>query len=145
VRHIPKWFYAQSAVIPYRRVGDSLEVLLITSRRGKRWTLPKGVIEPSMTPAASAAKEAFEEAGVLGDVGRVCLGAFEYAKWGGTCHVEVYPLDVREVLDTWPEAHQRQRRWLAIDVAVDEIGIDGLRPMLRALTELMRDQDSSAT
>lgn len=135
MRLTPAWFYSQSAVIPYRLVGDSLEVLLITSRRGKRWTVPKGVIEPRMTAAASAAKEAFEEAGIRGDVGSVRLGAFEYEKWGGTCHVEVFPLHVREVLDVWPESHRRKRRWLAVDEAIDAIGVKALRQMLRVLAD----------
>jgi phosphohistidine phosphatase len=126
----PPWFYIQSAVVPYRRVGSALEVLLITSRSGKRWTIPKGIVEPAMTAAASAAKEAYEEAGIRGDVGETALGSYEYTKWGGTCHVEVFPLRVREVLDEWPESHARQRRWLTIEDAVAAVETAGLRDVL---------------
>ncbi|WP_371514877.1 NUDIX domain-containing protein [Brevundimonas denitrificans] len=36
-----------------------------------RWIFPKGMVEDDMTPARSAAKEAWEEAGVRGDIGKV--------------------------------------------------------------------------
>ena len=45
----PDWMYRQSAVVPYRAGADGLELLLITSRKGTRWVLPKGVVEPGMT------------------------------------------------------------------------------------------------
>jgi phosphohistidine phosphatase len=66
VAKFPNWIYTQSAILPYRLRGDDLEVLVITSRKGTRWVLPKGIVEPGMTAAASAAKEAMEEAGVEG-------------------------------------------------------------------------------
>ena len=70
VAQVPAWMYRQSAVIPYRKRPNGLEVLLVTSRKGTRWVLPKGVVEPGMTPAASAAREALEEAGIRGVDGR---------------------------------------------------------------------------
>ena len=142
MRYRPKWFYAQSAVVPYRLAPDSPHILLITSRRGTRWTVPKGVIDPGLTARESAAKEAFEEAGVRGEVERERLGAFEYEKWGGTCRVEVYPLHVREVLDVWPESRRRQRRWLPLEEAIEQIGWASLRPILRTLAERIRHQQS---
>ena len=107
----PSWIYRQSAVLPYRKREDELEVLLISSRGGKRWVLPKGIVEPGMTPVASAMKEALEEAGVEGDVGREPLGAYRYRKWGGICEVTVYPYAVSNELENWPEAEWRRRRW----------------------------------
>jgi phosphohistidine phosphatase len=133
----PSWFYVQSAVVPYRVAGDAIEVLLITSRGGKRWAIPKGVVERGMTAAASAAQEAYEEAGVRGDVGDVPLGSYEYEKWGGTCAVEVYAMHVREVLDDWPEPH-RQRRWLSLDEAASTVETDDLRRMFTALAGRLR-------
>jgi phosphohistidine phosphatase len=75
VARVPAWMYRQSAVIPYRRGPSGLEVLLVTSRKGTRWVLPKGVVEPDLSPAASAAKEALEEAGVRGPIDDEPLGA----------------------------------------------------------------------
>ncbi|MDP9327759.1 MAG: NUDIX domain-containing protein [Actinomycetota bacterium] len=46
---------------------DGLEVLLVRSRTG-RWTLPGGRVDPGETPFGAAAREAREEAGVVGDL-----------------------------------------------------------------------------
>ena len=66
----PSWLYQQSAVIP---IFDD-KIVLITSRRKKRWIIPKGVIELGLAPEDSAAKEALEEAGVVGSVSPRELG-----------------------------------------------------------------------
>ena len=68
MRTRPDHYYRQSAVIPYRLREGRVEILLITSRKGKRWVVPKGILEPELTPAESAAKEAREEAGVSGRI-----------------------------------------------------------------------------
>ena len=88
------------------------QVLLVTSAGGKRWVIPKGIVEEGHTPASSAAKEAWEEAGVTGAISRRMLGRYRYEKWGGVCTVLVYRLDVEEVHRDWPEAHVRRRKWL---------------------------------
>ncbi|HEY3622474.1 MAG TPA: NUDIX domain-containing protein [Roseiarcus sp.] len=46
-----------------------LEILLVTTRQSKRWIIPKGWPIKGLRPAKSAAREAFEEAGVRGPVG----------------------------------------------------------------------------
>lgn len=102
----------QSAVIPYRWRGGQLQVLLITRRSNGEWIVPKGSIEPDMTAYDSAAKEAEEEAGVLGRVGTQPIGSFEYEKWSGPCIVRVYDLEVRRELSDWPEKRDRTRRWV---------------------------------
>jgi phosphohistidine phosphatase len=129
----PAWIYRQSGVLPYRWQDGKLEVLLISSRGGKRWVLPKGIVEPGMSPADSAIKEAAEEAGVDGVTGEDPIGSYRYRKWGGTCEVEVYPLRVRNELDPWPEAHFRRRRWFKVRKAARKIDRKGLRRVLKAL------------
>jgi len=42
--------------------------LLITSHRRQDWGIPKGGISKAMSPPDSAAKEAWEEAGLVGQV-----------------------------------------------------------------------------
>jgi phosphohistidine phosphatase len=111
MRTRPDYFYRQSAVIPFRQVPSGMEVLLITSRKKRRWIVPKGVVEPDLTPAESAAKEAHEEAGVQGRVLPDPLGTYEHEKWGGTCVVEVYAMAVERVQDRWAEDF-RDRVWV---------------------------------
>lgn len=109
----PAYYYRQSAVIPFRRTASGTEVLIVGSSGGRHWTVPKGIVEPGLSPAASARIEAREEAGVEGTVGRAPLGHFSYAKWGATCEVTVYPMEVRKVLEgaAWEERH-RTRKWV---------------------------------
>ncbi len=108
---VPDHFYAQSAVLPFRVERGSLEFLLITSRRKKRWVLPKGVVELHLDPAASAAKEALEEAGIEGRVSSEPIGSYQYEKWDGICSVEVFSMAVETVHDSWPESY-RDRHWV---------------------------------
>ena len=111
-----------------------MDVLLITSRSGKRWVIPKGVVEPNLSPAESAAKEAWEEAGVRGSVRPESVGSYQYQKWGGTCTVEVFVLDVELPADTWPEQEQRQRRWFDVNEAAGTVREEDLAAMIRALS-----------
>ena len=125
--------YQQSAVIPYRRTADGLEVLLITSRKGKRWVPPKGVVEPHLTPPQSAAQEALEEAGIRGNVDERPLGTYRYEKWGGECEVQVFAMEVTDQMDEWPEAGFRRRQWLPGAEAKERLSEADLKAMLDAL------------
>ncbi|MDY7109135.1 MAG: NUDIX domain-containing protein, partial [Planctomycetota bacterium] len=60
----PDWLYNQSAVIAHRMEDGELRLALITSMSGRRWVLPKGVIDPGESAAGSAQREALEEAGL---------------------------------------------------------------------------------
>ncbi len=134
----PAWLFVQSGVIPVRPGRAGPEVLLITSRKRRRWTIPKGVVEAGLTPAASAAKEAWEEAGIRGEVDPEPVGRYAYAKWGGTCRVAVFRMAVREVADRWPEAW-RDRRWVPLGDAAGVVGHDGLRDLLREVAARWAD------
>lgn len=133
----PAWIYRQSAVIPYRWKDGQLEVLIISSSGGKRWVVPKGIIEPGLSPTASAAAEAGEEAGVVGDVGTTPLGRYRYRKWGGRCEVEVYPMAVHHELPEWPESGRRRRRWLPVEKAAKKIDRKKLRKLIAGLPQLV--------
>ena len=108
----------QSGVLAYRRsrTGD-MEVLLIKKADSKRWGIPKGKLEPGLTPAQNAAKEAFEEAGILGCVN--CTPSGSYLDWKQcagraiTIDVSVHMLEVMAEAEDWPERLVRQKRWCA--------------------------------
>ncbi len=120
----------QSGVIPYRIMDGKIEVMLITSSGSKRWVIPKGLIEPNMTPEDSAAKEAWEEAGVLGLVFPNLMGTYEYYKSGCTWQVDVFLLQVETVLDNWPEAYKRKRQWVSIPKAIKRVDEPELKLIL---------------
>ena len=113
-RDRPAYYYTQSAVIPYRETENGKEILIVGSSGGRHWVVPKGIVEPGLTPAASAMTEAREEAGVKGTVGPAPIGRFSYEKWGATCQVEVYAMEVTDILadDMWEESH-RNRKWVS--------------------------------
>lgn len=135
----PDWMYRQSAVLPYRRASDGPETLLITSRKGTRWVLPKGVVEPEMTPWDSAAQEAWEEAGIEGAVSQRVLGSYRYKKWGGCCTVEVFLMKVTTEHETWPEADTRRRVWLTCDAAAERVDEKKLKKIIRRLPEFIEE------
>ena len=117
----------QFAALPWRRsaAGD-VEVLLITSRETRRWVIPKGWPIRGSKSAHSAAQEAFEEAGVLGKVGKRPLGAFSYdkrLKSGRLQHVRVavFGLQVVREMDNYPELGQREKLWLSAAEAARQV------------------------
>jgi ADP-ribose pyrophosphatase YjhB (NUDIX family) len=57
------------------------EILLVSSRDTGRWIIPKGWPMDRETPAAAAAMEAWEEAGVRGRIFETCVGHYSYHKW----------------------------------------------------------------
>ena len=129
----PDHWYRQSAAAPVRAVDGQIEVLLVTSLSG-RWILPKGIVEQDMTPAESAAKEAWEEAGVEGKLDVNSFGMFETSKWGGVCSVEVFRMDVTKIADQWPESGKRKRKWLKLADAIKEVYPDGAAHILEKIT-----------
>jgi len=58
----------QVAAVCYRRRGPSIEFLLVNTNGGKKWTFPKGDPELSLSHGQAAAREAWEEAGVVGSI-----------------------------------------------------------------------------
>jgi 8-oxo-dGTP pyrophosphatase MutT (NUDIX family) len=55
------------AAVCYRLKRDEPEFLLVRTRSG-RWTFPKGGVDGDATHADAAAREAYEEAGVKGQI-----------------------------------------------------------------------------
>ena len=111
----------QFGEIPWRRGAQGLEFLLITSRRTGRWIFPKGGRIAWLSPSASAAQEAFEEAGVEGEVSAKPEGTYHSIKRRDTgdtaLEVEMYPLEVTVELADWPEKNQRKRQWANLEIA----------------------------
>ncbi|HEX4737131.1 MAG TPA: NUDIX hydrolase [Allosphingosinicella sp.] len=117
----------QVAALPWRRAPDgSLEVLLVTGRRSSRWIVPKGWPMRGRTPAQAAAREAYEEAGLEGDVEAREIGRFDHVKNHpllGRLRTSVllFPMTVTGELEAWPEKGQRGRRWFAREAAAKRV------------------------
>lgn len=123
----------RSGVIPYRWLDNRLHILLITSRTDGRWIIPKGRLDPNLSPAESAAREAYEEAGVEG---RLCLesvGTFVHRRGPDLQEVDVYEFEVERMLEDWPEKPERRREWFQVDAALLRIDSPRLTAMIQAL------------
>lgn len=130
-------YIEQSAVIPYRIRDGELEILLITTRRKKRWIIPKGLVEPNMTPHASAAKEALEEAGVIGEAFSEVVGSYTYQKWGKTCRVKVFLLRVDILQPCWLE-DDRDRQWFSLSQAIENLQKVEIQQILLSLSNRLQ-------
>ncbi|MBF0368294.1 MAG: NUDIX hydrolase [Magnetococcales bacterium] len=140
----PDYYYQQSAVIPCRQEGGELKILLITSRKKRRWVIPKGIIEPNLIPPDSAAKEALEEAGVQGKVSQSPIGTYKYDKWGGTCDVQVFVMEVEKVLDDWMESF-RDRAWMGLEEAMERMEEKKLRIIMNRLPDFLAGRDQTTS
>ena len=110
----------QVGALPYALVDGRLSVLLITSRRSGRWIFPKGAIEPDMSASESAALEALEEAGVIGEIEDTPIGSYRTGSdsdGSALVDVDIYPMLVQNQLDEWKERGQRLRHWAVVSEA----------------------------
>src|SRR5262249_35209662 len=122
----PDWLL-QAAAIP---VKDG-RICLVTSRNGKGWVIPKGMIDPGKTAGKITRQECREEAGLVGDVECGPGGSYTYEKWGHTCHVTVFVMRVTEQTEEWPESDMRRRVWMTPRQAFNHINDAGLLAVLR--------------
>jgi 8-oxo-dGTP pyrophosphatase MutT (NUDIX family) len=125
---------AQFAALCWRVVDDQVQICLVTSRTRKRWILPKGWPMHKQTPAAAAATEAYEEAGLRGIAQDICLGVYSYVKPLGNMTAPivamVYPLHVQQVLTDWPEKRQRRRKWFTLEKAAKKLEEPALKKIV---------------
>jgi len=125
----------QVAALCWRIENGVTEVLLITSRDTGRWVIPKGWPIEGLSDCQAAAREAWEEAGVQGRVADEPLGRYVYDKiLDGArvkrCAVAIYPLEVERLKARFPEAEERNRRWVAANEAAGLVAEPQLRTIL---------------
>ena len=129
----------QVGALCWRRHGKGVQVLLITSRETGRWVIPKGGIISGKDAGASAALEAWEEAGVEGQLSGLVVGSFDYDKLlrkrqaSLRCEVQVFPLRVQRIAAKFPERGQRRRKWFKPAKAAVQVMEPALRELLAAL------------
>ncbi|BDI20098.1 NUDIX hydrolase [Nostoc cf. commune SO-36] len=128
--------FTQSGAIPYRVNNGKIEILLITTRDFQHWVIPKGDIPNGMSPPDSAAKEAWEEAGVIGQVDMNKLGTYKYRKQGKTYHVKMYLLAVDMLSEDYPEANKRKRQWVEVNKAIRRVKFNSLKRILKSFFQV---------
>lgn len=130
--------FAQVAALPLT-VGDDgvARVLLLTSRETKRWIIPKGWPMKGRKPGEAAAREALEEAGLVGRPSKKPIGSYTYFKRREAhfdlCRVDVYLLTLDKQLKTWREKGQREAQWFTLEEAAELVEETGLVALLQDL------------
>lgn len=89
------------------------------------------------TEAGAAAREAWEEAGLRGEVSATSVGVYTYRKrtpHSGfvPCVVRVYPLEAREMMQKFPETGQRRARWFSPEKAARRVTEHELSALIRS-------------
>jgi 8-oxo-dGTP pyrophosphatase MutT (NUDIX family) len=128
----------QYAALPWRHSGAGIEVLLISSRETKRWVLPKGWPIEGLTPAETALREAYEEAGIGGQIDNKPIGTYIYGKrlTNGRerlVTVDVFPLEVMVQHPSWPEQEERTLLWTLRNEAAELVHEPELASLIKRL------------
>jgi 8-oxo-dGTP pyrophosphatase MutT (NUDIX family) len=135
----------QCGALPFMVTANgAIRVLLVTTRGSRRWIIPKGWPIRNLTAAASAAREAYEEAGLIGSVvGDQPVDSYRYEKRHNArktiFEVAVFLFAVERQLRNWPEKAERQTRWFAPAEASAAVASNELAEILRtAMADLNR-------
>lgn len=138
----------QYGALCWRKHRGRLQVLLVTSRDTGRWIIPKGWPIDGLSPAETALREAWEEAGVEGEASADSLGLFPYDKMLSPertvpCLVAVYGVHVKRLRGSFPERAQRRRKWFAPDKAAQKVTEGELGQLLSGFVPLPRGAGGS--
>jgi 8-oxo-dGTP pyrophosphatase MutT (NUDIX family) len=116
----------QAAVLAVHRG----RICLITSSSGRHWLLPKGHLKRGCKLGETAIQEAWEEAGLIGELVGGSVGHYRFKKLGREYHVVVFRMKVTKVRRHWPEQKRRRRRWLSPSEALTRIDHAPLRKIV---------------
>ena len=128
----------QVAALPYVHIGTDVKILLITSRRQQHWIIPRGWTVEGESFADTAAREANEEAGAIGNIGPDSVGDYVYKKrtdqgYRVPCRVLVYPLQVTQQRLDWHERAERKLTWRPLHQAARTVHEKSLGSFLDAI------------
>lgn len=114
----------------------ALKVLVITSRGTGRWIIPKGWPQVGRTLAETALCEAYEEAGIRGEVSPTPIGTFCYCKTDlpperiNQFIAAVFTVQFTRQEKDWPERAQRICEWVSPQEAACRVEETELKQIL---------------
>ena len=128
----------QAAAIPFCRRDAGVYLCLIRRRDSGYWSIPKGFIDPGDTREETALNEAWEEAGLRGQLVGEAIGTYQYVKFRSKLTVAVYVMEVHAEERDWQESRLRERRWHPLDEAMTLLEGHPVRPLLTRASEIVR-------
>lgn len=129
----------------------TIEVMMVTTQGGPGLLFPKGGWETDETVEEAACREAYEEAGVLGDL-QGCIGSWDFKSKrqqgnhspDGLCRAYMFALVVKEELDFWPEQQCRNRHWFTASEAMEKCRYAWMQGVLeQCISHLTKGQIST--
>ena len=101
----------QVGVFAYTETG---KVVLVTSRKGESWILPKGNRAKKRSDRIQAKREAFEEAGLQGSLN---YKHYDFKSSENGKRIRIYSMRVKKILNRFPEKMERKRVVIPFDQA----------------------------
>ena len=101
----------QVGVFAYTETG---KVVLVTSRKGESWILPKGNRAKKRSDRIQAKREAFEEAGLQGSLN---YKHYDFKSSENGKKIRIYSMKVKKILNSFPEKMERKRVVIPFDQA----------------------------
>lgn len=125
----------QYGVLPYFQQSRKIIIILITSRNSKQWIVPKGNRVPNKSKRESALLEAYEEAGLIGQIDENLKFRIFIMSHGKKVDLTLYPMRVnKRLIKKWPESQQRKR----IEVSCDRVQSLVQWPNFKTCIKLLR-------
>lgn len=116
--------------------AGALRIVLVTTRGSGRWTIPKGNPVPGLAPHKAAAREALEEAGLIGKARKKPIGSYAFWKrredhWS-LASVSVHVMKVEERLASFKESAERSVGLFTPEEAAQAVFEPGLKTLIAA-------------
>ena len=135
----PVTMFAAGGVV-YRRVGDSIEIILVGSGNPLIWRLPKGLVEPVEEPSQTAIREVQEEAGVLADI-ELEIGVADWTyEYKGTFYKKVTTYFLMSYVADSPEYRDQEHEiaeWVQLHDSVSLLHFESERNIAKAASQLL--------
>jgi 8-oxo-dGTP pyrophosphatase MutT (NUDIX family) len=127
----------QYGVIPYFQQPGKIKIIIISSRNSNQWIVPKGNRVPNKSKRESALLEAYEEAGLTGQLDKNIKFRLFIMSHGKKVELTLYPMRVdKRLLKKWPESHQRKRIEVSCDRALSLVVWPEFRNCIKQLQKL---------